>query len=455
MATLIPVIKSRMGNTDYFQSTMLAQELVNTVRPARELDEWSSLGIEERMQREINQRRVINEIAPYLLREEDRFFGSIVVLVYKPKQFEFEGLQDLSISVPKAYGNVAAKMGFLTIDGGSLITLDGQHRWQAYYEIIRGGISLEGPYFHDIPSDELSVIFINFEDIQKTRRIFNKINRHAKATSRSDNLITSEDDAAAIIARMLLRSEGPLGIKDGKGDYIVNWKSNTISARSLKITTLGSVYQTVSMILKHHDFAAAQDIHFRPTEDEIQEMYQVVSQWWTNILTRVTGYKEAIESVSRIPQLRAMEERDSAGDISTPESQYSLLFRPVGLEALVGGVILAMERSDGELDLEEALFRANQIDWRVSADHWGGTIVRHDEVTPDQKRIQAGRANVALGSQLVAFLVGHDYMDAYALEELKVKYLVRRGIPSDQIEFTDIESHAVPITTELEEEIPI
>ena len=45
MATLIPVIKSRMGNTDYYQSTMLAQELVNTVRPARELDEWSSLAL--------------------------------------------------------------------------------------------------------------------------------------------------------------------------------------------------------------------------------------------------------------------------------------------------------------------------------------------------------------------------------------------------------------------------
>ena len=172
------------------------------------------------------------------------------------------------------------------------------------------------------------------------------------------------------------------------------------------------------------------------------------------ILTKVTGYKLAIERPPRIPQLRAMEERGPNGDISTAESEYSLLFRPVGLEALVGGVIQAMERSDGELDLEEALYRVNQIDWRASANHWGGTIVRFDEVTPDQKRMQAGRANVALASELVAYLIGQDHMDGNELKEFKSKYLVRRGVASDAIEFTDIETHAVPVTVELQEDMP-
>ena len=127
MATLIPAIKAKLGNTDYFESTMKVRDLVQAVRPPKEMDTWANLGIEERMQRDPDIKRIKSQLVPYLVRNQDRFFGSIIVLVYKGK-LEFETLADLAKSVPAAYKHIAQQIGFLTIDGGTLIVLDGQHR---------------------------------------------------------------------------------------------------------------------------------------------------------------------------------------------------------------------------------------------------------------------------------------------------------------------------------------
>lgn len=452
MAQIIPAIKSRMGNTDYYQSVLSAKDLVSLVRPAQEVDSWSE-EIEERMQRDLNSLRVSKEIVPYLLGNEDRFFGAFVVLVTEPNVFEFETVSDLS-SGTSVHSTIAKKMGWLNIDGGELILLDGQHRWKAFQEIVSGK-AVDGKYFHQIPSDEVSVIFIQFEDATKTRKIFNKINRHAKATSRSDNLITSEDDPSAIVARYLLREGAPLGAKDKSGDYIVNWKNNTISPRSTKLITLGAVYHTVYEILQYSDFSQLKDLTTRPTDAELEDMYDVVRGWWQVILNSMSGYKEAMQDLKSIPSLRQMEERNEKGEITKYESYCSLLFRPVGLEALVDGVILAMRRSQGELDLEEAFFLANQINWMVSDDQWGGTIVRFDKASPDKKRINAGRSSVRLASELVAYMIGDQYMTEDDINDFKEKYLVARNVSSEDIKYESLANHVNTVQSEQSEELPI
>ena len=44
-------------------------------------------------------------------------------------------------------------------------------------------------------------ILIEHEVNMKTRRVFNVVNRYAKQISRGDQIITSEDDGYAIVAR--------------------------------------------------------------------------------------------------------------------------------------------------------------------------------------------------------------------------------------------------------------
>ena len=75
MSVVIPAIEGIMGNTNYFQCMMKADELVRAVRPAREIDGWASMSIGEKMQRRLNLNRIKNQIVPYLVRHADRFFG--------------------------------------------------------------------------------------------------------------------------------------------------------------------------------------------------------------------------------------------------------------------------------------------------------------------------------------------------------------------------------------------
>jgi len=47
MALVIPCIKGRMGNTDFYQAKMSARDLVQGVRAASSLEEWQGMSIEE------------------------------------------------------------------------------------------------------------------------------------------------------------------------------------------------------------------------------------------------------------------------------------------------------------------------------------------------------------------------------------------------------------------------
>jgi DNA sulfur modification protein DndB len=93
MALVIPGVKGHLGNTDFYQATMKVRDLVQGVRSASELDEWTTMSIEERIQRDPDLKRVKEQIAPYIAESKDRFFGAMVVLVYKGEIY-FDSLRD-------------------------------------------------------------------------------------------------------------------------------------------------------------------------------------------------------------------------------------------------------------------------------------------------------------------------------------------------------------------------
>jgi DNA sulfur modification protein DndB len=363
MATLVPAIKAKLGNTEYFESTMKVADLVHAVRPPKEMDAWANLGIEERMQRDPDLKRVKSQLVPYLVRNQDRFFGSIIVLVYKGK-VEFETLSDLAKNVPAAYKNVAQRIGFLTIDGSTLIVLDGQHRLLALREVQQGNAT--GPFASELPDDEVCVIFITHESDVKTRRIFNTVNRYAKQTSRGDNIITSEDDGYAIVSRRLLRDGAPLAArlygKSIKVEDLVEWKNNTLTARSTRLTTIGVVYEAVKLML------ALKGVHKldpqdRPDEDALDQYTEYADAMWAMLLEGIPPYAEAVKDPSKIPGFR----KDDA--------VTSLLFKPAGQIALIDGILRAVEL--GKLGFNEAVTRAGLIsDWSMSSDVWRDIIIK-------------------------------------------------------------------------------
>ncbi|MBD1837394.1 DNA sulfur modification protein DndB [Coleofasciculus sp. FACHB-501] len=412
MALVIPCVKGRMGNTDFYQAKMSARDLVQGIRPASELDEWTTMSIEERLQREPDPKRIKEEIAPYIAQSKDRFFGSMIVLIYRGEIY-FDSIKDwVSSKAPRAYQSVADDIGVVTIQGGSLIVLDGQHRLLALRQVIMNEVI--GECREEVPNDDVCVIFINHESNEKTRRIFNKVNRYAKPTSRGDNIITSEDDRSAIIARRLLSEGAPLGVKTkgskSSDELIVEWKNNTLAARSIKLTTISVVYETVKLILK--DKSVPLDPTSRPTEEELDQYYELVEKFWNTVLEGLQPYKEALNDSSRIPQMRK------------DDQPYSLLFKSIGQLALFRGLIAATYNN--RLSLSEAVQRANKIDWQMTSDIWinfliapSGTMLRGE-----QPPVQAAK--------LIEYLIAADKITQEEIKDIHLEYNKAHGVNIDE-----------------------
>jgi DNA sulfur modification protein DndB len=419
-----------MGSTTYYEITMTARELTNSVRPARETDSWASASIDERIQRDVNRSRVMSTIVPYLAQHPDRFFGSFIVLVPKGA-VEFEPLTDLVGKLPAAYRSSSDNIGYLTIDKGELIALDGQHRLLAFREVIQGGTNL-GPLWSEVGDDEVCVLLIEEESAQKTRRIFNKVNRHAKPTGRSDNIITSEDDGYALVTRRLLDSDldAPFATRTVNDQQYepVNWTSNTLQQKSWKLTTISALYESVQDILSYEGYKgfSEKESPIAPDEDTLDTAYEKAAAWWEDILA-MDAYKSALKDPSTIPNVRF----DS-------DDPHTLLMRPVGQIALVKGLVYALNASNGDLTRAEAVRRANMLDYSCPpSSMWRDTIVRADG------RMVARKEAYDLAARLIAYMIGADYMAEESKQRLWEDWNKARG-KDPHAELDELEEHEQP-----------
>ena len=396
MAIVIPTIKGKLGNTEYYETTMKVRDLVLSVRLPSEMDEWANFSIEERMQREPDFRRIEKELGPYIAKNKDRFFGSIIVLVYKGEVI-FEPMSDLANNLPAAYRQNAQRIGFITIDGGSLIVLDGQHRLLALRKVHQHEI--EGANYADISDDDVCVIFIQHKDLEKTRRIFNTVNRYAKQTSRGDNIITSEDDGYAIVTRRLL---------DIYPEKSVNWRSNTLTKRSTQITTISAVYETVKLILGMRGNINKLNQQERPSEEKIETFLFLVSEVWGPLLQHMDAYVEALLDLSKVPDMRK------------DEAETALLFKPASQIALVDGVLRAVK--EGGLEITDSITRANKIPtWSMSSDFWQGIIIKQSGA------IEAGSEARRRMASLLCYLIAADRIDDKLKFEIWKMFNAARG----------------------------
>ena len=417
----VPAIKGRIGRTDYFQASISARELAEIAVPASETTGWDDLTISERFQRDVSPARVRKELLPYLAYSKDRFYGSLIVTVIDPDQFDFEPLSEALLSVPAAYRTTAEDIGFLSINGGQLVALDGQHRLVALRELITNPGDFAGPQVDKVGDDAVCVMFIKHESLESTRRIFNKVNRHARPTTLSDNIITSEDDGPAIIARWLVEHQPPLGLagpmpplnwSDRDGRPIVKVESQTLDQSDPKLTTLSAVYNTVDSVLAANGITgwSEKDLINRPDDDELASAYQWAAEWWTEVLGGLRPFVEARRDPSVIPQQRQY------------RSPNSLLFRPVGQMVLFQGLGQATRKGIG---LEDAVGLANDLPWSASKARWRDIIVRRNG------RMITTQKNIRLAGQLFAYFVAPDRMDEAEIEHLRYERAIEIGWEPD------------------------
>src|SRR5262249_34271119 len=152
-----------------------------------------------------------------------------------------------------------------------------------------------------------------------------------------------EDDGYAIVTRRLLAEDAPLGVKDAKGDLIVDWKHNTLSDRSAKLTTISVVYDSVKEILTYEGLKDFDEKHRvnRPTDEELDGAFERVSVYWKVVLEKLTTFKNTLNDRASIAKLR----------------KESLLLKPAAQIALFRGLVKALGKG---LKLDEAVTRADK-----------------------------------------------------------------------------------------------
>lgn len=405
MATL-GCIKAKMGKTTYYISKISAGELIDKVSIAKELPEWPNMTAEEKMQRECDIRRIVEEIVPYVIEDPDRFFSSLIVDVYSGfEAIRFESLEKVVKDLPDAYAIPMEDMGFITLPGKErLIALDGQHRLLSLKIAIRGlmGVPAGTKTFPamnnlqphpELANEELSIILVEHTDTAKIRKIFNKINKYAKQTSRSDNIITSDDDTFAVIARKLIREGGPLAPM-GKID-LVNWKSNTLSQRSKNLTTLSALYTIAETILKDKNYSS----NVLPTTEDLNEAYEQVASFWSVSLENIQVFQKYLELTrDDLPVSKLREE--------------NLLLRPVTQMALAHAALFARRHG---IEWADVVTKLNSANWSFNKDLWYNILV----IGSANKKMITGKESIRSAGAVITYLIMGDQMSRAEIEDVR------------------------------------
>ena len=401
-----------MGNRTYFVGKMRARDICQQVGIAAELEDWKQLTIEELYQRDLNRRRVEREIAPYLVNTDDRFFGSIIVLVNDPDSIEFETISDFEAKLPKSYELASRDLGFLTVgtgnraaSSGALVALDGQHRLAALRMTVQGA-AIRGAYDKDVGDDEVTAIFVLNNSEIESRRLFTTLNRSARKVSRHDLLLMSEDDGRSVIARRLVSRPllAPRGLED---DPLVKWTGNSIATNDRALTTLNALSDGVGVVAEAMEapFALRKDYSLRPSDAELMMVEAETEQWLNAIF-------------DAFPELMSL--RDNPNNVISERASdrpVSMVLKPAGFVVLFQAIAaMTNPRQGGMQDLAEAVNALSQLNWALNAPHWKGLLM-----TP-KGTISGRRSEWNLAADVIAAIASGDKANNHFADEVTVRY---------------------------------
>lgn len=405
MASVYPAMKGKFGSTEYFMLRMKAGDVANQLVIPKEMRGWKALDLEERFQRQINYNRVNKQIAPYLSKDPDRFFGALIVSVFNHEGMEFESASDMLRGIHKLYRNAAESFGFLILSGGEiLVPLDGQHRLAALQAAISGKDEKQQEIPKVVPNRELAnddVMLIMIrddpqQDPQKGRRIFNKVNRYAKATSASENLITADDDVTAVISREIAN--------ELIGSALVNYQSNTLSNTTHYFTTLSTIHKATKAVLEGR-FGKI-NTSTLPEEAKITSYKGTAKEYWEKLLGIVKNYHSAI-----------LTEGTEGNKQRVKMRRVSLLGKPVSQLALMLAIIRLTNKVDGDgskLSWDTIVERINAADWANDNPMWQNILMNGSKIVSNDR--------VPFASRFIAYYLG-EFLTEPELDKLRDDYI--------------------------------
>ncbi len=411
MATTVAAMKGKLGSTEYFVLAMKAKLLAEKGIIPSEMEDWPNMSLEEREQRALNLTRVKNQIAPYLMRDKDRFFGAIILAGKNLKPEDFEPLGKIATEgLPRLYQTQTDLMGFLTLqDGVVLIPLDGQHRLKALQLAIEGrdkdGKKIGGhlPPNLSLANEDITVMLIPY-DAKKARKIFTKVNRYAKPTTTGQNLVMDDDDIIAILSRMVADDINIIGGR------LVKYTSNTLNDKE------GNYFTTLATIAECN--VAIWDANFpgklnrtEPLEDRNTRTLfeEKVRDTWGFLVENIDLFADALV------------DKEPSGDNKRTEIRENfLLGKPVPQVCLVKAFV---RLTSGKMTARQAAAKLNAVAWNKNAKLWDRVLMSGGKIL---------HKNKGLATDLLCYMAGEP-LDKAREKKLLDAYRIAHGDAKKQL----------------------
>ena len=408
-----PAIRCNLGDWTYYSTVLPFNEVASRIQRASEIN--SHRGLNDMLQRELGMRTI--GIAEYLQTQPERFFSAIVVGVYggAPDWFPVEIDPDYEPQPTNLSEQARESLGILQLSGEeNLFAVDGQHRVEAIKKALSDNPSLA--------SEELSVLFVAHQDAPegraRTRRLFTTLNKYAKRVTTSEIIALDEDDAFAVITRMIVNDYPGLNKQselNGDDLNLVKFEGDQIlSSDSYSITTIRMLYKLlVTLSVPHNSSKRRNDLkQSRPDQATIDAMYTEHEAFWNGLKNHVPEMGECLGSDPSM-HLAGKHRHRRGGHI---------LFRPVGQEAFARALRVLMNRG---VPMQQAIMALASTELTLERPPW-------THVMWNPGRNVMNRTNQKLAESLLLYMVHERPADPkFKLEET---YRTTIGDPSAKLD---------------------
>ena len=373
----LPSLRGLIGDWVYYPTLMKLKDVAERISIVDKIGQSKNLN--EMVQRWIKEDRG-KEIKDYLLKQQQRFFNSLIVAVHEgdPSWYDITRIESNSdFDAEDIPEDVVAGVGILCLNGEEeLFALDGQHRLLGIKQAVD-----ESP---QLGENDLAIIFITHRTspvgMERSRRLFTTLNKYAVQVSKGETIALDEDDTMAIVVRRLV-TENPM-FMDSR---ILYKATNNVPPRNSDcLTTIGNLYDLLEILFTKICIISKKN---KP-EDIKDELTKIRLN--DDILNK--HYANACNYFKRLAAVFSpLTEFFDASDYSAIVRRYrhpdggSVLFRPIGL-TIMAEIIATLVRNH---TLDECFALVARLPTDLTAEPYVRVIWQ-----PMQKKLQIREKNL-------------------------------------------------------------
>lgn len=437
---IYPAISGRMGRWQYYTVKMSMRELADNVKFAADI--YDDRTLDDAIQRVLNEYRVKSDLVTYLIRQQDRFFSSVVVAALhgNPKWYPITMEDDERFALFRDDARLSETFGVLSFDGTQdYYALDGQHRLAAIKALVdpNSDVSPDAP--PGFKDEEISVIVVvpsetdsDAEFLIRYRRLFGNLNRYAKATDNVTNIIMDEDDAFAILTRRLIteheffrysgRQKESARIKTLKGKNLRSTDSYFTSLEtlySMNITLLSTRVRKNQGWNAEGERNSKEFAKFRPDEEVLDSLFDELQLYWNALLNELPVLRET-----------PVQMRDHSAPSGNGETQDNILFWPIGQELLaeIARDLMDMRQPDPvtptDRSVRKSISGLGELIWEFHSAPWRNLLLIPDspEATSWRIRNEERKDALVLARLIVRWQLGLDELSKEEVNNLREQW---------------------------------